>query len=176
MSEDRSESGVDQEGSTARTEARASEPVRGTMDKRIEEIRARLKGTTAGPWYVWDGVEYMGGGRDLCIGAGPTWLANMDHRCCERRPEHMEAYGHGSQECAAEPDAAICSVDSEITIEQEANANFIARAREDIPFLLSIIEDLQDELELDQWRDSRRIYGDDLAGPEPKPRMKAEAK
>ncbi len=81
---------------------------------------------TPGPWCVWDGPAYVGGGRDLCIGAGDTWLANMDHRDCVRRDEHTDAY----TTCGPEDDAAICTIDTEITEEQEANARLIAAAPE----------------------------------------------
>lgn len=133
--------------------------VKATMEQRVAEVRERLEGVTSGPWFVWDGVQYMGGGRDLCIGAGPTWMANMDHRACERRVVHMEA-DMRAQDCKAEADTdllslASCELADDFTNEQIANARFIARAREDIPFLLAVIDYLDkqtDELSSENWR------------------------
>lgn len=58
------------------------------MTTREDEIREREKKATKGPWKQWRGPQYVGGGEDICIGAGDTWLANMDHRC---RP-HSEPF------------------------------------------------------------------------------------
>lgn len=83
---------------------------------------------TPGPWCIWDGPSYVGGGRDLCIGAGKTWLANMDHRNCENRDCHIGTCKNSP--CAGEPHTSICTIDTEITEEQEANARLIAAAPE----------------------------------------------
>jgi hypothetical protein len=92
---------------------------------------------TPGPWEVWSGPQYVGGGADLCIGAGKDWLANMDHRNCVNREAHM--CGGDIPPCKREPDTAICSTagcrctdecpeENHITEEQRANANLIAAA------------------------------------------------
>jgi len=84
---------------------------------------------TPGPWKLWRGPQYVGGGEDICIGAGDTWLANMDHRY--PRCENVYARDHNDDECD------ICTIDSgEITAEQLANANLIAAA----PELLAVCE------------------------------------
>jgi len=79
---------------------------------------------TPGPWSVWPGPAYVGGGEDLCIGAGKTWLANMDHRRCQGRDYHFRELA----DCKLEPDSDICSFTNEITEEQRANARLIAAA------------------------------------------------
>lgn len=76
---------------------------------------------TPGPWDLWRGPQYVGGGEDICIGAGKEWLANMDHR----RPvcKNTLSPGHRDDECD------ICTIDSgEISREQLANARLIASA------------------------------------------------
>lgn len=76
---------------------------------------------TKGPWNVWRGPQFVGGGEDICIGAGKEWLANMDHR--ERRCPQVLDNGHFADECD------ICTIDScQITEEQLANARLIAAA------------------------------------------------
>ncbi len=143
---------------------------RGMLEERIAEVRARLEGVTPGPWFVWDGVGYFLGGKDLCIGAGPTWLANMDHRACDKRTEHGVLAellrGNVTPKCSPEENTHLLSIAETFeecghadafTAEQIANANFIARAREDVPFLLSVVsglETLRDELqaEIDRLR------------------------
>lgn len=78
---------------------------------------------TPGPWQLWRGPEYVGGGEDICIGAGKDWLANMDHR----RPicKDVLTPGHRDDECD------ICTIDSgEISREQFANARLIAASPE----------------------------------------------
>ena len=89
---------------------------------------------TPGPWCVWEGPLYVGGGADLCIGAGgDNWLANMDHRTT-RCPQIMEN-GHDNDECD------ICSIDSgHITAEQRANARLIAAAPDLLAALRAIME------------------------------------
>lgn len=78
---------------------------------------------TKGPWKVWDGWGYEGGGKDLCIGAGEEWIANMDHR--PPRCEDFWNNGHTTENCP------ICVIDAGIiTEEQEANARLIAAAPE----------------------------------------------
>lgn len=81
---------------------------------------------TKGPWQLWRGPQYVGGGEDICIGAGDTWLANMDHRV---RP-HADPFPMDGWLQVSECD--ICSIDNpdEITEEQLANAYLIAAAPE----------------------------------------------
>lgn len=84
---------------------------------------------TPGPWRIWEGPLFEGGGADLCIGAGEQWLANMDHRV--RRCQQTFELEHKQDECD------ICTIDAdEITAEQRANANLIAAA----PELLECLE------------------------------------
>jgi hypothetical protein len=77
---------------------------------------------TPGPWIIWEGPHFEGGGADLCIGAGgDKWLADMDHRI-PRCPQIMDN-GHNGEECN------ICSIDANgVTDEQRANAKLIAAA------------------------------------------------
>ena len=92
---------------------------------------------TSGPWEVWSGTDYVGGGADLCIGAGETWLANMDHRNCANREQHL--CGGTFEPCRREGDTDICSTSgcrcggecpeaNHISEEQMANARLIAAA------------------------------------------------
>ena len=92
---------------------------------------------TSGPWSVWSGPDYVGGGADLCIGAGETWLANMDHRNCINREQHQ--CGGTFEPCRCEGDTDICSTSgcrcggecpeaNHISEEQMANARLIAAA------------------------------------------------
>lgn len=157
-------------------------PAPGTMETRVAEIRARLAGVTAGPWFVWDGHGYFLGGRDLCIGAGPEWLANMDHRACDKRSEHMVLsqflQGNVPLECSPEEHTRLVSIaetfedcphDEAFTAEQMADAQFIARAREDVPFLLALVAYLDkqtDELSSENWR-LRHSGSEDLAPADP---------
>lgn len=109
-------------------------------EKRLAEIRERCEKATTGPWSVWNGPEYCGGGADLCIATGDgsdDWLANMDHRF----NHYPGAHSHNEESCV-EPDGIcpICSFGDEITAEQMATAKFIARSRADIPWLLSQLD------------------------------------
>lgn len=159
----------------------------GTLEQRVAEVRARMEGVTPGPWFVWDGIGYFGGGRDLCIGAGPTWLANMGHRGCERYDMHMQAmqlvqdaemFAKGHSKCAPAADVEImriaetCDLAEQFTDEQIADANFIARAREDVPFLLSVIDYLNKAIEEEQSENFRlrhRDYADEGADAASRP-------
>ena len=110
---------------------------------REQEIRERVEKATPGPWQIWDGPEYVGGGRDLCIGSGETWLANMDHRMCRNYHHHVCCPGG----CGLDGDTDICSVGYPISAEQQAHAAFLAHAREDIPYLLAENQRLREENE-----------------------------
>lgn len=122
------------------------------QDERLEYIRNLAAKATKGPWRVWNGPAYEGGGKDLCVGAGEEWLVNMDHRRCEyKRHLEMRAAGYrpeelpGFRECDPPDQCDVCSLvdDDEITAEQQANADFIAEAREIVPELLAEIEELK---------------------------------
>lgn len=105
----------------------------------LQEIKDRLQKATPGPWTIWEGPQFEGGGADLCIGAGrEKWLANMDHRHC----------GKLHNWCDTKEMCDICSIDSvDVTDEQRANAEFIANSRQDVEKLLKYIELLERELD-----------------------------
>lgn len=89
---------------------------------------------TPGPWSVWEGPLFVGGGADLCIGAGEEWIANMDHRQ-PRCPQILEDGHFDDASCD------ICTIDSgRITDEQRANARLIAAA----PDLLAALRWIRD--------------------------------
>lgn len=105
-------------------------------DAELQAIEDRANAATDGPWDVWRGPQYVGGGEDLCIGRGDEWLANMDHR--EPRCAQISDDGHFDSNCN------ICTVDSEpISVEQKANADFIAHARTDVPALVAEVRRLR---------------------------------
>lgn len=104
---------------------------------------------TPGPWDIWDGWEYVGGGRDLCIGAGDDWLVNMDHRECVNKDQHM--CGGNFYPCKQEPNTYVCSTsgcrcnddpcpyEGEISEEQIANAVLISKAPEMYALLKEVV-------------------------------------
>jgi hypothetical protein len=123
--------------------------------KRLDQIRARVEAATKGPWNVWPGPEYVGGGEDMCIGAGEQWLANMDHRV-PRCPQIMDDGHPDDDQCD------ICSLDSpRISKEQDANAEFIAHARADVPWLLDRIAELEGALRAAEWGGMEWSYSDE---------------
>lgn len=112
-----------------------------------------MSGYTKGPWCVWDGPAYVGGGRDLCIGAGDTWLANMD----QRQRLYDAARGLGLRALKLDSDTNICELGTgvamdddgwsdEITAEQRANANLIAAAPDLYEALLALFEADDDDM------------------------------
>lgn len=110
----------------------------------LTPIKARVAATTPGTWQVWDGPEYVGGGADLCIGAGEKWLANMDHRSCLTLQQLADA------EPSHEPadSCPICSLDeADITGEQRANAEFIAHSKADVVALVAEVMTLRYQLQ-----------------------------
>jgi hypothetical protein len=128
-------------------------------DKLIVYLRGFIsdaENATSGPWQVWDGPDYVGGGRDLCIGAGEKWLFNMDHRICEARDHHIfhcelkdatdiASTGAGCELCLSDENLENGSPLSEcrhtdiITAEQRANANLMAASRTLVPMLARAI-------------------------------------
>lgn len=86
------------------------------MSNDIQAIKARAEAATPGPW-DWDDVEDI----PLANGMpGPKWL-----------------------EVGTEPgDFLIC----ELSHKQKANAEFIAHARTDVPYLLTIIASQEAEI------------------------------
>lgn len=112
-------------------------------EEQLAEIEARANAATAGPWQVWNGPEYTGGGRDLCIGAGEEWVVNMDHRY---GPDYADRCAHDSAgTCPSPPDCPICRFNEDVTAEQAATAAFIAAARTDVPELLAEVRRLRAE-------------------------------
>lgn len=94
-----------------------------------------MSGHTPGPWELWRGPRYVGGGEDICIGAGETWLANMDHRA-SRCPGVYDMAADAAEDWAHK-NCPICTIDDpEISSEQLANARLIAAA----PDLLEALE------------------------------------
>jgi hypothetical protein len=107
---------------------------------------------TPGPWEVWEGPEYVGGGRDLCIGAGEKWLFNMDHRNCVARDHHWglcnpavstdiaSTGGICDECCTGKPFGSPCPHSDVITAEQRANARLIAAAPELREALVQVVK------------------------------------
>lgn len=73
----------------------------------------------------------------MCIGAGDTWLANMDHRSCQNYAHHIGCHDEG---CKRESDANICTIDTDITDEQRANARLIAAAPDLLAACKKVVE------------------------------------
>lgn len=109
-------------------------------EERIAEIKARCEAATKGPWEIWDGPGWCGGGSDLSIGAGEQWLADMEIRDGNN---YHERVAHG--DCAVSG-CTICSMNDEISREQKANAEFIIHSRDDIPALLAEVEACHQEI------------------------------
>jgi len=86
---------------------------------------------TQDPWKLWRGPEFVGGGEDICIGAGEKWLANMDHRASLCPDVSLEYHDYND-------DCLICSMEGpKISEEQLANAQLMVTA----PKLLEACED-----------------------------------
>jgi len=100
----------------------------------IAEIERLEASATPREWKLWRGPLYAGGGEDICVGAGETWLMNMDHRA---GPDYQSRVDHDS--CGCELDACdICSVGAAVTREQVANAELIVALRNAAPTLLRL--------------------------------------
>lgn len=124
-------------------------------DAEIDEIEARCNAATAGPWQVWNGLAYCGGGKDLCIGAGENWVVNMDHRW---GPGYQERVDHEHDDGRSEKyDCPICQFSEEVTDEQAKTADFIAHARTDIPRLIEALRIVMKE------RDRLKQENDEIA-------------
>ena len=105
------------------------------------EYQTVYDNSTPGVWSIWDGPAYCGGGKDLCIGAGEDWIANMDHRYGEN---YKERVSHDSAGDCKNPDCHICSFSEDVTKEQSANALFITKAKNEIiPWCLQEIKNLE---------------------------------
>ena len=93
---------------------------------------------TAGPWSLWRGPQYVGGGEDICIGAGKEWIANMDHRY--RKGECPSSNKVCVEGCP------VCSIDVDgITEEQLANSHLIAAA----PDMYAVLEQIAASLRIE---------------------------
>lgn len=100
------------------------------VDARIAEIRERAEKATPGPWSVKQpgehSKEYI---RVVDAGAPSTHgfiSAGVAEVCCRRSSSEFKARTPSARE--------------------QANADFIAHARADIPFLLAQIDELRDAL------------------------------
>ena len=113
----------------------------------IDEVLRLDKEATNGPWQVWDGPEYVGGGADLCIGHGETWLTNMNER------SHRDRNITIAQDFGPEPNEAE---ELEITREQRANADAIALYRTAAPKLARALKKAFDLLR--SYRDRRTEF------------------
>lgn len=112
-----------------------------TAEQRAELARL-AEAATPGPWCVWDGPSYVGGGKDLCIGAGKQWLANMDHRSRLHWKDIEEHIDH--------PEGVpcdICSIGEAVTAEQETTARYIVAACNSVPALLRDLAAAEAEVE-----------------------------
>jgi hypothetical protein len=149
------------------------------LNENREGLEDLLNMATDGPWDVWEGPEYKGGGADFCIGSGPSWLANMDRRfpagwtdfesvqgmSAEEQEEFLEEVRKANKEHELAGDCDVVSLEARIdeegeliSIEQAANADLIALSRTAVPHLLAIIDGLQEELARE---DMETINGDD---------------
>lgn len=107
---------------------------------KLIEYQLVYDSSTPAPWDIWDGPKYCGGGHDYCIGAGENWLANMDHRYGRNYDLRVS---HDDQECK-NIDCLICSFSNEVTREQQANAVFITKAKNEIiPWAFQEIKNLR---------------------------------
>lgn len=108
----------------------------------LDDLERLDKAATPGPWSVWDGPKYVGGGADLCIASGDgsdDWLANMDHRF-----NHFPGcHNHSEAPHPPQVDCPICAFSDEVTREQRANADLIAAARTKLPKLLAELRQLR---------------------------------
>lgn len=118
----------------------------------LDRLIELSKKITKGDWEVWDGPAYVGGAKDLCIGAGDKWLYNMDHPECRARWCHMEIPEPGCEHppCELNPNVDIlsgasgeacnpdCEHEHEITEEQAANAKLIVLVRNNLDRIIDL--------------------------------------
>lgn len=95
-------------------------------DDRIEQIRERAAAATPGPWGEFDGNE---GIRER----GPMWMVAND-----------EFHNPGP-----DPDAPWLAVEIHVGVKEDAE--FIAHARTDLPFLLAEYDRLQGLVDKQMW-------------------------
>lgn len=113
-------------------------------DKRLEEIRKRVEAATDG---IWEVEDYRSDGDWRSTGI--IWARNKGH------------YHPGTKVCSVDCRAMSSISDPKEIAEFEGNADFIARAREDIPFLLAEVERLR-ALEAEhkrQWMEDKYEMG-----------------
>lgn len=127
---------------------------------RLAEIRARADAATEGPWVRGDRKRIAGVtgrfGEDRCVyckeGTEPSWVGVRDINGTEMLA-HVHAasaftwWDHGIYATRAAATDSICVVrdTDEYGLMYPADAEFIAHARQDIPWLLSEIERLTTE-------------------------------
>lgn len=116
---------------------------------RIDAIRTREEAATKGPWNFYDGDTYANVAADLKM-TGPG-----SYQCRQQiaRLEDEDVYDDQQQQEWDEDQAAE---------QMTANAAFIAHARQDVPFLLDRIAELEDTL-----KQICRLHTDSPMGPCP---------
>src|SRR5208283_2376298 len=95
-----------------------------TLGKKLALLRELESKAEPTPWDVWDGPSYCGGGKDLCIGSGEKWLANMDEYWGpdgKARMEHDSTVHPNDREA----NCPICSFNDEVDARQKATADLI---------------------------------------------------
>lgn len=106
----------------------------------LAQAEALCEAATPGPWDVWEGPAFIGGGTDICIGAGDAWLVNMDHRYCRKITNAVLDRTCDPNRLTCD----ICHIDADkITEEQRANSVLIAAARTLVPALIAEVRRLQ---------------------------------
>lgn len=129
---------------------------------RLAEIRARAEAATEGPWVRGDRKRIAGVtgrfGEDRCVyckeGTEPSWVGVRDINGTEMLA-HVHAasaftwWDHGIYATRAAATDSICVVrdTDEYGLMDPADAEFIAAARQDVPWLLAEVERLTDELD-----------------------------
>jgi hypothetical protein len=113
------------------------------IKKLIKKIDKLYSKSTGGKWSVWDGPEYFFGGRDLCIGAGDDWLANMDERHCINYDEHNQKALELDMKKCEYGVADICSLSpSRITKEQRHTADLIVALHNNWPEIRELLKSM----------------------------------
>lgn len=86
------------------------------VNRRLVEIRARATLATAGPWKLWNGYKIV------------NPYGNSDCAVARIGPESADSF------------SGLVGADGRDIIGREADLEFMAFAREDIPFLLALVE------------------------------------